>query len=48
MIVDIKCNSSQEILPAQGLKNGKQAGLHDMVPFLSNEELDKEMVVKYE
>lgn len=48
MIVDIKCNSSQEILPAQGLKNGKQAGLHDMVPFLSSEELDKEMVVKYE
>jgi acetolactate synthase-1/2/3 large subunit len=47
-IIDIKCNSNQEILPAQGLKNGVQAGLHDMVPFLSDEELSKEMIVKYE
>lgn len=47
-IIDIKCNSNQEILPAQGLKNGKQAGLHDMVPFLSDEELSEEMIVKYE
>ena len=37
----------QEILPAQALKNGKQAGLHDMLPFLSDEELNREMIVKY-
>jgi hypothetical protein len=36
----------QEILPAQALKNGKQAGLHDMLPFLSDEELEKEMIIK--
>jgi hypothetical protein len=28
------------------LKNGKQAGLHDLYPFLSEEELNKEMIVK--
>ncbi len=44
-IIDCKCKADQEILPSQALKNGKQAGLHDMAPFLSNEELDKEMIV---
>jgi len=48
MIVDIKCNSTQEVLPAQGLKNGVQAGLHDMFPFMSDYEIRKEMIVKYE
>jgi len=46
MIIDCKCLEDQEILPAQALKNGKQAGLHDMTPFLSDEELTKEMIVK--
>jgi len=48
MIVDCICVREQEILPAQALKNGKQAGLHDMTPFLSDEELAQEMIVKYE
>jgi acetolactate synthase-1/2/3 large subunit len=44
-IIDCKCLEDQEILPAQALKNGKQAGLHDMHPFLSDDELKKEMIV---
>jgi acetolactate synthase-1/2/3 large subunit len=47
MLVVCKCNTDQEIAPAQGLKNGKQAGLHDLFPFLSDEELNREMIVKY-
>lgn len=46
MIIDCRCKEDQEILPAQALKEGKQAGLHDMTPFLSDEELSKEMIVK--
>lgn len=45
-IIDCNCLSEQEILPAQALKNGRQAGLHDMTPFLSDEELAQEMIVK--
>lgn len=45
-IIDCQCSEDQEILPSQALKNGKQAGLHDMTPFLSDEELAKEMLVK--
>jgi len=45
-IIDCRCHTDQEILPAQALKNGKQAGLHDMTPFLSYEELAREMIVK--
>jgi acetolactate synthase-1/2/3 large subunit len=45
-IIDCHCLADQEILPAQALKNGKQAGLHDMTPFLSDEELKQEMIVK--
>jgi acetolactate synthase-1/2/3 large subunit len=45
MIIDCQCLSDQEILPAQALKNGKQAGLHDMTPFLSDDELSREMIV---
>jgi hypothetical protein len=40
------CRPDQQILPAQSFKNGKQAPLHDMIPFLSDEELQQEMVVK--
>jgi hypothetical protein len=46
MIIDCFCKLDQEILPAQAFKNGKQAGLHDLTPFLSDEELSKEMIVK--
>jgi len=45
-IIDCQCLLEQEILPAQALKDGKQCGLHDMLPFLSDEELEKEMVIK--
>jgi len=45
-ILDCCCLPEQEILPAQALKNGRQAGLHDMTPFLSDEELAREMKVK--
>jgi acetolactate synthase-1/2/3 large subunit len=44
-IIDCLCLSDQEILPAQALKNGKQCGLHDMTPFLSDEELASEMII---
>jgi acetolactate synthase-1/2/3 large subunit len=47
-IINCVCTEDQEILPAQALKNGKQAGLHDMTPFLSEEELAKEMIVNIE
>lgn len=46
MIIDCRCKADQEILPTQALKNGKQAGLHDLYPFLSEEELAQEMIVK--
>ena len=45
VIIDCQCLDDQEILPSQALKNGKQAGLHDMTPFLSDEELAKEMMI---
>ena len=45
MIIDCMCLSEQEILPAQALKDGKQCGLHDMAPFLSDEEMQQEMVI---
>lgn len=44
MIIDCVCREDQEILPSQALKNGKQAGLHDMSPFLSEAELEQEMI----
>lgn len=47
-IIDCQCLAEQEILPAQALKDGKQAGLHDMTPFLSDEELAREMIVDIE
>ena len=46
MIIDCRCKADQEILPTQALKNGQQAGLHDMYPFLSEEELAAEMIIK--
>jgi acetolactate synthase-1/2/3 large subunit len=45
-IIDCQCMLEQEILPAQALKDGKQCGLHDMIPFLSDEEMEKEMIIK--
>lgn len=43
-IFDCRCTESQQILPSQSFKDGKQAPLHDMIPFLSDEELENEMV----
>lgn len=46
MIIDCFCRDDQEILPSQALKDGKQAGLHDMAPFMSDAELADEMIAK--
>jgi acetolactate synthase-1/2/3 large subunit len=46
MIIDCRCLEDQEVVPAQGLKNGQQAGLHDLTPFLSEEEIAEEMIVE--
>ena len=46
ILIDCICVQNQEILPAQATKNGKQAGLHDMIPFLSAAEFETEMIVK--
>jgi acetolactate synthase-1/2/3 large subunit len=46
IIIECVCTQDQQVLPSQSFKDGKQAPLHDMIPFLSDEELQKEMVVK--
>lgn len=47
LIVELLGKDSIDVMPAQALKpDGTQAGLHDMAPFLSEEELQKEMIVK--
>jgi acetolactate synthase-1/2/3 large subunit len=46
IIIDCICKRTQEIFPSQALKNGVQAGLHDMAPFLNDQELTEEMIVK--
>jgi len=45
VILNCYCTKDQQILPAQSFKNGKQAPLHDMIPFLSDDELKREMIV---
>ena len=45
MLIDCMCMNDQEILPAQGLKDGQQAGLHDLTPFLPDEEIAREMII---
>ena len=45
VLLNCYCTENQEILPSQALKDGKQAPLHDMIPFLSDEELAQEMLV---
>ena len=44
-VIEVICTPDQEILPAQALKDGKQCGLHDMTPFLSDDVLANEMIV---
>ena len=44
-IVDVLCLETQQMFPAQSFKDGKQAPLHDMVPFLSDEEMKQELLI---
>lgn len=47
VIVEFISQQFLDVLPAQAIKpNGTQGSLHDMAPFLSQEELDTEMLVK--
>ena len=47
VIVEFISQTTLDVLPAQAIKpDGKQGGLHEMDPFLSQEELEKEMIVK--
>lgn len=47
VIVEIMSQDTLDVLPAQAIKpDGTQGGLHEMAPFLSQEELDAEMIVK--
>ncbi len=46
VLIDVICTQDQQVLPSQSFQDGKQAPLHDMIPFLSDEELQQEMVVK--
>lgn len=47
IIVEFISQDTLDVLPAQAFKpNGTQGGLHDMAPFLSEEELTQEMIVK--
>lgn len=47
IIVEFISQTTLDVLPAQAMKpNGTQGMLHDMAPFLSQEELDAEMIVK--
>ena len=43
-IMEVVCLQNQNILPSQSFKDGKQAPLHDMMPFLSDEEMKEEML----
>jgi len=47
VIIEIVSQDTLDVLPSQAMKpDGTQGGLHDMAPFLSQEELEKEMLVK--
>lgn len=46
ILFDCQCTPDQQILPSQAFKDGKQAPLHDMTPFLPPETIEEEMVVK--
>jgi acetolactate synthase-1/2/3 large subunit len=47
VIVEFMSQNTLDVLPAQAIKpNGTQGGLHDMAPFMTDEELAAEMIVK--
>jgi acetolactate synthase-1/2/3 large subunit len=43
-IVEVKCWTNQKITPGLAMKNGKSCELHDMAPFISDSEMEKEMI----
>lgn len=45
LIIDISCKKNETIEPYQALKNGKQAGPHDMYPHLDTSEIKSELFV---
>ncbi len=47
VVVEFMSQHVLDVVPAQAVKpDGKQGGLHEMAPFLSQEELEQEMLVK--
>ena len=47
VIVEFMSQNTLDVLPAQAIKpDGTQGSLHDMAPFLSEEELSQEMIIK--
>ena len=47
VIIECMSQTKLDVLPAQGFKpDGTQGGLHEMLPLLSKEELEEEMIVK--
>jgi acetolactate synthase-1/2/3 large subunit len=47
VIVEFMSQNTLDVLPAQAIKpDGTQGTLHDMAPFLSEEELSQEMIIK--
>ncbi len=47
MIIEVMLKETQDILPTIALlPSGRQGGLHELAPFLSDEELAEEMIVK--
>ena len=47
VIVEFMSQHALDVQPAQAMKpNGTQGALHDMSPFLSAEELAREMIIK--
>lgn len=47
VIVEFIAQHMSDVLPAQAIKpDGKQGSLHDMMPFLSEEEINSEMIIK--
>ena len=45
IIIDVICSTEQEVLPYQALKNGQQAGPHDMAPFLPEKTIQEESFI---
>lgn len=47
VIVEFMSQNTLDVLPAQAIKeDGTQGALHDMAPFLADQELEREMIVK--